>query len=85
MSPSADPCLVARHLSSLTVTAQPPSYIAPGYYSASYGSGNEPFSGEYAEELALLSAQDVPRGPSESAYWELSRNTAVQLLNGPSP
>ncbi|KAI0034608.1 hypothetical protein K488DRAFT_83792 [Vararia minispora EC-137] len=71
---------VARHLSSLTVSARAPSYINPGYYThhPSTNAPPPPYS-EYAPEMQHLHSHHVP--PShEDAYWSRTRTDAVGLL-----
>ncbi|KAF8879492.1 hypothetical protein BD779DRAFT_1551796 [Infundibulicybe gibba] len=73
---------VARHLSSLTLTAAPPSFMQQSYHSTSYPQGNPPPYTEYAQEISYLSSSH-----NNSDYWESSRNEAVRLLGeqaGPS-
>ena len=68
-------CLVARHLSGLTLSAIPPSYYQPSYYAPPYGSDLQ-----QNDELSVLSAPEHPRDPQGKAFWEASQSEAMQLL-----
>ncbi|KAG5653655.1 hypothetical protein H0H81_011615 [Sphagnurus paluster] len=71
---------VARHLSNMTLTAQPPSFVQPNYYMmhSGYPQGNPPPYTEYAQELAYLNS---PQSSSnDSGYWNQARDDAVRLL-----
>ncbi|KAH9923582.1 hypothetical protein B0H21DRAFT_765352 [Amylocystis lapponica] len=73
---------VARHLSNLTLSAAPPSYVqshhhhtqgAPMYPQAHY----PPFV-EYAHELNHLATASAP--VHDGGYWESTRNEAVRYI-----
>ncbi|KAL5501640.1 SCC2 [Sanghuangporus vaninii] len=68
---------VARHLSNLSLTGTPPSYIHPAYYStpATYGR-----SSTYQNELAHISTVNVPHDGYERAYWDASRNDVFRMM-----
>ena len=79
--------LVARHLGSLNITAAPPSYVQPSYYSSqphpSYlgapSTHRPPQYTDYNQQLSYLSA---PQPPSQQrGYWEEARDTSVRHLN----
>ncbi|CDO75304.1 hypothetical protein BN946_scf184654.g12 [Trametes cinnabarina] len=72
---------VARHLSNLSISAAPPSYIQP-YVSvpanASYHQSRFPQNTEYAREFAhILNPAPPDHGRT---YWENTRNQAVHHL-----
>ncbi|KAI0927411.1 hypothetical protein AcV5_007956 [Taiwanofungus camphoratus] len=72
---------VARHLSNLSITATPPSYVQPYAYSAqaaSYPQPHFPLSSEYANELNHLASPSIPT--HDGGYWEHTRNEAVSYL-----
>ncbi|KAH9924608.1 uncharacterized protein BXZ73DRAFT_50340 [Epithele typhae] len=77
---------VARHLSSLSISASPPSYIQP--YSSiptntPYHQPRYPQYSEYAQEFAhILNSQQSSQTDS---YWENTRNDAVYHLAGQAP
>ena len=70
-------CLVARHLSNLSISASPPSYVEPAYYSRPSNYGNAP---AYQAELAQLSNMHVPQDGTDRAYWDMSRGDMFQLM-----
>ncbi|RDB15317.1 Protein rad9 [Hypsizygus marmoreus] len=65
---------VARHLSSMTLTAEPPSFVHPNYYA---GNPPPPYT-EYAQELSYLGSSQPPA--NDSGYWSHTRDEAVRLL-----
>ncbi|KAF5374102.1 hypothetical protein D9615_008832 [Tricholomella constricta] len=75
---------VARHLSSMSLTAQPPSFAQPNYYvqAAEYPQGNPPPYTEYAQELSYLASSQAPN--DDSGYWGRTRDDAARLLSDPS-
>ena len=73
--------LVARHLSNMTISAVPPSYIQPSYYTPPGNYGNTPMY--YAETSQLNSATPPQHGPDRT-YWDAARNNAVRLLGDQS-
>ncbi|EJC97952.1 uncharacterized protein FOMMEDRAFT_114738 [Fomitiporia mediterranea MF3/22] len=72
---------VARHLSNLSITAAPPSYIQPAYYSTPSNYGNAPM---YQSEFAQLSAMNVPHTGPERTYWDATRSDAFRLMEDQS-
>lgn len=76
LTPQSRP--VARHLSNLTITAMPPSYAQPAYYSTHGYSGHP--SAYYANEVSQLAGPGVPQGGRERAYWDAARADSVRLL-----
>ncbi|KAI0754694.1 hypothetical protein C8Q80DRAFT_1094239 [Daedaleopsis nitida] len=77
---------VARHLSNLSISATPPSYVHP--YAAvpsntTYHQARYPQYSEYAQEFTHI------MNPQQSAYggsfWESTRNEAVYHLAGQGP
>ncbi|RDX49866.1 hypothetical protein OH76DRAFT_1556053 [Lentinus brumalis] len=77
---------VARHLSNLSISAAPPSYVQP-YASvpsnASYHQPRFPQYSEYAQEFTHIM---TPQQPSYGgSYWESTRNEAVYHLAGQGP
>ena len=82
----SNPPQVARHLSNLSISAAPPSYVQP-YASvpsnASYHQPRFPQYSEYAQEFThIMSPQQPSYGGS---YWESTRNEAVYHLAGQGP
>ncbi|KLO06964.1 hypothetical protein SCHPADRAFT_1002012 [Schizopora paradoxa] len=73
---------VARHLSNLTITATPPSYVQPGYYSSGRynGSGQNGY-GESSYQHQVLTSQTIPAGGPEREYWDASRSETIRHLN----
>ncbi|KAI8994107.1 hypothetical protein BD414DRAFT_481445 [Trametes punicea] len=74
---------VARHLSNLSISAAPPSYIQP--YAAvpsntSHHQARYPQYSEYAQEFAHI-LNPAPSDHSRT-YWESTRNQAVSHLAG---
>ena len=77
------PRTVARHLSNMTFTAAPPTFMQQGYYSAPHAQvyarePNPPPYTEYAQELSYISRPQVPN--NDRGYWEDTRDEAVRLL-----
>jgi cohesin loading factor subunit SCC2 len=76
---------VARHLSTMSYPAQPPSFVQPSYYSThsvTYPQTNPPPPyTEYAQEITYLASSQPHIGGTE--YWENTRNDAVNLLTNP--
>ncbi|KAG6849921.1 hypothetical protein H0H93_003632 [Arthromyces matolae] len=71
---------VARHLSSMTLSAQMPSFAHYG----GYPQGNPPPYTEYAQEVAYMGSQNAQ---NNDPYWRQTRDDAVRLLGdqaGPS-
>ncbi|KAH8114301.1 hypothetical protein DFH11DRAFT_1508962 [Phellopilus nigrolimitatus] len=68
---------VARHLSNLSISATPPSYIQASHYTSSGNYGNTPLFYAETSQLSALSASQLS---SERAYWNTSRNDAVRML-----
>ncbi|KAF9005451.1 hypothetical protein BDQ17DRAFT_1353128 [Cyathus striatus] len=73
---------VSRHISTMTITAAPPTFAQPSYYAAhpnSYHRGNPPppYS-EYDQQISYLGSAQVP---NDRGYWENTRNDAVRMLN----
>ncbi|KAK2465765.1 hypothetical protein APHAL10511_002309 [Amanita phalloides] len=81
---SATPTVhVARHLSNMTFTAAPPTFMQQGYYSVQHAQEpNPPPYTEYAQELSYMSAPQVP--VNDGGYWENTRNEAVRLIRNQS-
>ncbi|GLB45503.1 putative sister chromatid cohesion protein [Lyophyllum shimeji] len=76
---------VARHLSSMTLTAQPPSFVQPNYYvvqGTGYPPGNPPPYTEYAQEISYLGSSQA--SSNDSGYWSQTRDDAVRLLGDQS-
>ncbi|KIL61369.1 hypothetical protein M378DRAFT_26115 [Amanita muscaria Koide BX008] len=74
---------VARHLSHMTFTAAPPTFVEPSYYAAQHQTyarePNPPPYTEYAHELSYISS--APKVPNnDGGYWENTRNDAARLL-----
>ncbi|KAF9806781.1 hypothetical protein IEO21_08541 [Rhodonia placenta] len=72
---------VARHLSNLSISAAPPSYIqqhAYGGQASSSHSPHFPVSSEYAAELNHMASPSIPA--YDGGYWEATRNDAVKYL-----
>ncbi|KAI0629898.1 hypothetical protein C8Q77DRAFT_1139118 [Trametes polyzona] len=77
---------VARHLSNLSISAAPPSYIipyAPAPAAPSYQQQRYPQYSEYSREFANI-LNPEPSGHAAS-YWESTRNQAVHHLTGQEP
>ncbi|KAF6755969.1 protein rad9 [Ephemerocybe angulata] len=81
---------VARHVGNLNITAAPPSYAQPSYYSSQphpgYGSSSShppppPYT-DYNQQLSYFSAPQMPS--NHQAYWEDARDTSVRMLNDQS-
>lgn len=72
---------VARHLSNLSITAAPPSYIQPSYYSTPAQFGTTPM---FQTELSHLSTRDVPHRGPERDFWDMSRNDVLRLMGDQS-
>lgn len=73
--------IVARHLSNLSISAAPPSYIqqhAYGGQASSSHSPHFPVSSEYAAELNHMASPSIPA--YDGGYWEATRNDAVKYL-----
>ncbi|KAI5117240.1 hypothetical protein M0805_001558 [Coniferiporia weirii] len=68
---------VARHLSNLTISAVPPSYIQAPHYSSPANHGN---ASPYYAESAQLSATAIPQRGVERAFWDASRDDLVRIL-----
>ncbi|THG98726.1 hypothetical protein EW145_g7376 [Phellinidium pouzarii] len=68
---------VARHLSNLTISAVPPSYIRPSYYYTPANYGETPM--RYVETAQLLAAS-IPQKGAERMFWDRTRSDLVQLL-----
>ncbi|TFK69516.1 protein rad9 [Pluteus cervinus] len=68
---------VARHLNNMAMTAPPPSFSHPSYYSAQHSnySGQPPQYTEYPRELSYLNTST-----NDSGYWESARNEVVGLI-----
>ncbi len=78
---------VARHLSNLTITATPPSYVQPGYYSSGRYNGNGQNGyggGEPSFQQQVLTSQTIPAGGPEREFWDASRSEAIKHLSEPS-
>ncbi|KAL5519986.1 hypothetical protein ACEPAG_1646 [Sanghuangporus baumii] len=68
---------VARHLSNLSLTGTPPSYIHPAYYSTPVAYGH---SSTYQNGLAHISTVNVPHSGYERAYWDASRSDVFRMM-----
>ncbi|KAL0960842.1 hypothetical protein HGRIS_005858 [Hohenbuehelia grisea] len=71
----------ARHMDNLTVTAGPPSFVQPEYFSVrpvAYQQVSPPTYPEYAHELAYLGSARPP--VDQTGYWDSARNDAVRFL-----
>jgi cohesin loading factor subunit SCC2 len=81
------PRTAARHLSNMTFTAAPPTFMQQGYYSAHHPQvyarePKPPPYTEYAQELSYVSRPQVPN--NDGGYWEGTRDEAVRLLGDQS-
>ncbi|KAI0770449.1 hypothetical protein C8Q74DRAFT_1202231 [Fomes fomentarius] len=77
---------VARHLSNLSISAAPPSYVQP--YAAvpsntMYHQPRFPQYSEYAQEFTHITGSQQPA--YGGSYWENTRNEAVYHLAGQGP
>ena len=71
-------CLpVARHLSNLSLTSTPPSYIQPAYYSTAAAFGNLT---TYQHEVSHISTMNVPHSGHERADWDATRNDLFRMM-----
>lgn len=68
---------VARHLSNLSISAEPPSYIQPSNYSTPANYGTTPM---YYNEMTQLSANVTPQKGSERALWDAARQDAIRYV-----
>ncbi|PFH53278.1 hypothetical protein AMATHDRAFT_73479 [Amanita thiersii Skay4041] len=74
---------VARHLSHMTFSAAPPTFMQPNYYSPqhtllyTHNSMPSPYT-DYSQELSFISAPQFPG--NHGNYWVNTRNDAVRLL-----
>ncbi|KAG2009721.1 proline-rich protein Rad9 [Coprinopsis cinerea AmutBmut pab1-1] len=89
---SATPALQpVRHIANMTMTAAPPSFVQPNYYSSqaqpdythvqqhnSQHIPPPPYT-EYDQHLSYLSAPQVPQNRTE--HWHTARDQSVRLLN----
>lgn len=80
------PLEVARHLSNLSISAAPPSYVQP--YAAvpsntMYHQPRFPQYSEYAQEFTHITGSQQPA--YGGSYWENTRNEAVYHLAGQGP
>ncbi|KAF8073449.1 hypothetical protein FPV67DRAFT_1559883 [Lyophyllum atratum] len=77
---------VARHLDSMTLTTQPPSFAQPNYYvvqGAACPQGNPPPPyTEYAQETSYLGSSQG--NSNNSSWWSQTRDDAVRLLGDQS-
>lgn len=69
---------VVRHLNSLNLTAEPPSFLQPSYYGGYPQASLPPPYTEYAQEIAYMGSRHVP--PNDSGYWNQTRDQAACLL-----
>jgi hypothetical protein len=74
-------------MSSLTLTADPPSYTQPGNYTYPPQQYSDPptaqgyyQSAPYANEIAHMGSQHAPG--NDNGYWQRTREEAVRLLGG---
>ncbi|KAK7469438.1 Sister chromatid cohesion protein 2 [Stygiomarasmius scandens] len=77
MSSATPTSHVIRHVDSMAVSAPPPSFAQPEYYSyqqSSYPQGNPPPYSEHAQEIAYMSGPPVP---NDGGYWQNTRNQAI--------
>jgi cohesin loading factor subunit SCC2 len=78
--------LVARHLSTMSLTAEPPTFAQPSYYTMHRNGHPQPNPPppytEYAQELAYMNSNSSRA--TESSYWTNTRDNAVQMLNHPN-